>query len=696
MPTQQMPRAGAPWGLAAFGTLALVSSAALAWVAWTGADASVAATRAAVADQARAAADAAARGVVAALESKARAVFDDLLTAAPDSLPRVWRALPTRPAAVEALVLIDERGQVAYPPPVRAAGLPWVDERDADDVARAALREGHDAEFRRQDPQAAAAAYQSALDARFGRTVRIEALSSLGFVKLRAGDLAAAESTFQQLADPVRFPPRFVAPELRCQARLGRVQALAGLGRAADAAAEAVGLATTLLAEDSGLPMGALRLFRGELIAWALGAKGGGTGSADLLVAVGQLQQQEAEQSRSAAADVTAWLVPALRETARHGGEKVVAWVTGGSVGATAERIACMTMIRSVRGPFAAGFVWTSAAWQDEIAGAMPATPTGRLRLTACDLGGRALLPTDAPAGPAAEPLALAPLPGLSGWAVRADVREPEAFERSLRWQRGTATGLALSFLVVTAGGLAALVRAARREMELAALRSEFIAQVSHDLKTPVAVIRMFAETLALGRAGTDEKRRECLTIIERESLRLSGMIDNLLDFSRVERGRREYRSEPFDGDALVREWAAAAQDRWTREGFCVDVQVEPLPTVVGDRAALASALQNLVDNAAKYSEDDKWLGLRARARDGRIEIVVSDHGIGIPAAERDRVFEPYYRVADDRVAQRKGSGLGLALVRHVIAAHGGVVQVEPNAPRGTSIRIDLPASGGQ
>jgi signal transduction histidine kinase len=235
-----------------------------------------------------------------------------------------------------------------------------------------------------------------------------------------------------------------------------------------------------------------------------------------------------------------------------------------------------------------------------------------------------------------------------------------------------------------------------RREMHLSRLKSDFVANVSHELKTPLALIRLFAETLELDRLPGEDKKRQYYRVIHKESQRLTQLINNILDFSRIEAGRREYRFAPADVNRIVNDVLDAYRFSIEQHGFTVESRLaEDLPEVEVDKEALSQALINLVNNAIKYSRDEKLLRLET-ARDGdRVLLSVTDRGIGIPSAEQRKIFEKFYRAENSLVHETKGSGLGLALVRHIVEAHGGSVSVESAPGKGSTFTIALPVPDG-
>jgi signal transduction histidine kinase len=253
-------------------------------------------------------------------------------------------------------------------------------------------------------------------------------------------------------------------------------------------------------------------------------------------------------------------------------------------------------------------------------------------------------------------------------------------------------TGAFAVLLAVIVVGIVLTWRLMRRETEMAQLKSDFVANVSHDLKTPLSVIRMFGETLELGRIPDEARRREYYRVITRESERLSRLIDNVLDFSRIEGGRRRYERLPTAVEPLLRDTLEAFAYPLEQQGFKVEVAVAPdLPEVPLDADAIGQALANLIDNAIKYAGEERVVLVDARREGDRLALSVSDRGLGIPPAEHGRIFEKFYRVGQSETQGRRGSGVGLALVRHIVEAHGGTVTVESAPGQGSRFTLWLP-----
>jgi signal transduction histidine kinase len=241
-------------------------------------------------------------------------------------------------------------------------------------------------------------------------------------------------------------------------------------------------------------------------------------------------------------------------------------------------------------------------------------------------------------------------------------------------------------------GGVFLTYRNVSREMNLARLKSDFVANVSHELRTPLALIRLYAETLELGRLTAKEKYQDYFRIIREESERLTALINNILDFSRIEAGRKEYEFKETNLSDLVRSTLDSYRFQIEQNGFAFEENISrDIPPVNVDREAIARSLLNLVNNALKYSKDQKFIGVNLYRSNGCVKLEVCDHGIGIPPGEQEKIFEKFYRCGDPLVHNIKGSGLGLSLVRHIVRAHGGDVQVESTPEQGSKFTIALP-----
>jgi signal transduction histidine kinase len=308
--------------------------------------------------------------------------------------------------------------------------------------------------------------------------------------------------------------------------------------------------------------------------------------------------------------------------------------------------------------------------------------------VTACVALGGCRLGLTSSAGTHDYPLGAA-LPGL----VLIDVRSSATGEprRSLANQPFYVAALSL-VLTLAAFSAFLLWRDVRRELRVAQLRSEFVASVSHELKTPLTAIRMFAETLRMRQPVDPAVRDEYLDTIVNESERLTRLLNNVLDFSRIESGRKVYQFAPCDLSMIVRTAARAMHYPLERQGFELLVEIaDGLPPVLADADALEQAVLNLLSNALKYSGEARRIELRL-SRDGAYGVIsVRDWGIGIEPRDTDRIFDKFYRVVPTEHRQIPGTGLGLTLVDHVARAHHGFVRVESTPGEGSLFRMHLP-----
>ena len=223
-------------------------------------------------------------------------------------------------------------------------------------------------------------------------------------------------------------------------------------------------------------------------------------------------------------------------------------------------------------------------------------------------------------------------------------------------------------------------------------MKSDFVSTVSHEFKNPLTAIRQYAEMLQAGRVPSESRRRQYYDVLVEQSERLSILIDNVLDFARMEEGRKMFAFERMDISGLLREIVARLQH--SHEGFQIHAQIpEPLPAVNVDRLALSQVLINLLDNAIKYSGDAKRIEVRAFAENQHLTIAVQDHGIGIAKKETAKIFERFYRGSDQHNHTVKGTGLGLALVKQIVQVHHGAIHVESEPGKGSTFTIRLPIS---
>jgi two-component system phosphate regulon sensor histidine kinase PhoR len=250
---------------------------------------------------------------------------------------------------------------------------------------------------------------------------------------------------------------------------------------------------------------------------------------------------------------------------------------------------------------------------------------------------------------------------------------------------------IGILYILIIAGGYI-LVRNIRKEMQLARLKSDFVSNVSHELRTPLALIRMYAETLEMDRVKTDEKRYEYYRIINQESERLTRLINNILNFSRIESGRKEYKFSDVNINDIIKSVFDMYSYHIEQEGFILNTELdEQIPRVQVDREAVSEAFINLIDNAIKYSKDNKEISVRTGISDESVFLEVEDKGIGIEQNQQHAIFEKFYRISSALVHDTKGSGLGLSLVQHIMNSHGGKIVLESESGEGSTFRLLFP-----
>ena len=289
------------------------------------------------------------------------------------------------------------------------------------------------------------------------------------------------------------------------------------------------------------------------------------------------------------------------------------------------------------------------------------------------------------------------PLLGMYGGLVSRVSINPEAAGRLvIGGLPRSRLPLLLGLLAITTGLVVAALLVLRREYELARLRANFIANVSHELRTPLAQIRMFAETLLLGRTRSDEERRRSLEIIDQEARRLTHLVGNVLEFSRTERRAHRLSLEPTLLSPKVREVIEAFAPLASARRMQVRAELEEGVVAAVDRNAFCQMLLNLLDNAVKYGPVGQTVTITLSAivagTECRARLAVSDQGPGIEAKERERIWEPFYRLERESRSAIAGSGIGLSVVRELLALHGGRGWVEPAAGGGSRFVIELPA----
>jgi signal transduction histidine kinase len=251
-------------------------------------------------------------------------------------------------------------------------------------------------------------------------------------------------------------------------------------------------------------------------------------------------------------------------------------------------------------------------------------------------------------------------------------------------------TALTVLFLIA---GAYFIARAVRRDLEVSRMQSDFVAAVSHEFRSPLTSIRQLSELLAEGRVPAQERRQVYYDTLVRETTRLQRLVEALLNFGRMEAGVRKYRFEEMDAASLVEKVVSEFAPQAAASGRQIELQAAAgVCPIDADPEALSVALRNLVDNALKYSPGCPTVWVQWGAENAHVAIRVRDRGMGIPAGERRAIFRKFFRGTAAATANVKGSGVGLAMVRHIEAAHGGEISVVSEPGEGSTFTILLPA----
>jgi signal transduction histidine kinase len=238
-------------------------------------------------------------------------------------------------------------------------------------------------------------------------------------------------------------------------------------------------------------------------------------------------------------------------------------------------------------------------------------------------------------------------------------------------------------------------VQRVSRQMQSTRLKDDLLATVSHELKTPLSSMRVLVDTLLAGSIQDPQQQREYLEIITHENHRLTGLIENFLTFSRMERGRHVFEFSPVSISDVVSRAITSAGERVRPPACRLDLALEPdLPAVHGDREALVTVVLNLVDNALKYSGTDKHIVVRGYRREQQVYVEVEDNGVGFSRRVGRRIFERFFQADRDTAGSAAGVGLGLSIVKYIVNAHRGTIDVSSQPGKGSRFTIGLPVAG--
>ena len=293
---------------------------------------------------------------------------------------------------------------------------------------------------------------------------------------------------------------------------------------------------------------------------------------------------------------------------------------------------------------------------------------------------------------PAGKPIAVVSSSSLPFWKVGIYVKDPLALEDLSERRASLRVFLIIGLVLAIAFGIYLSLREARREAELARLRSDFVANVSHELRTPLSSIQIFSETLKQNKVAGQDKQEQYLDTIASESNRLARLVDNVLDFSRLERSAKDFSFQPTNIGAVVASAVEAYRFYAEQRGAAINLDMAPdLPEIPADKEAISQVVMNLIDNAVKYSGNQAEITIKVFPRGQEIIVQIADKGVGIDEEDMKKIFDKFYRGKNAADLGTGGTGLGLTLAKAVAVAHGGDILVRSKKGEGSRFSVVLP-----
>jgi len=585
------------------------------------------------------------------------------LLALPDAQLAAAAARQAEALAEDAVIVVLRPGAVDAYPPGRLLYYPLVAGPGPASTSVFAAAEA--LEFQQKDAAGAAAAFRELARSK-DPAIRSEALLGLARNLRKAGQLQAALQAYRELADldtavAAGLPAALVARHARC-ALLEELKQPGGPGGEAEA------LLRDLDAARWRLTRPAYLFYSQEARRWT-----GRPGQTEAGVRV--------RLALAAAAEALWEEWPGLRSVAADPPPRSL-WAGGHAV---------LLVRRSSESRGAALLAGPVHLRQQWLGGMEELVSRQGVRLSLSDAAGHLVLGSPPEAGK--PQVSRAASDTRLPWNLRAASADPGIeLARLTERRRLLFAGLLLLTALVLAGG-GFLARVVTRELETARAQSDFVSALSHEFRTPLTSLRQFAEMLARGRAPSEERRQRYYDVLERESQRLHRLVESLLNFGRMEAGAQQYRFEPVDPAALVTGVVAEFQQAVAARNYRIELAANgAAPLLRADPEALERALWNLLDNAVKYSPECRTVWVELAAEGSQVAIRVRDRGVGIAAGEQKRVFQKFVR--GEGASGVTGTGIGLAMVRHIVRAHRGRIRVESQPGVGSTFTVLLPAGG--
>jgi len=616
----------------------------------------------------------------------------------PDLLPSAVAASRSACPYVTDVFILDRRLRPLYPfrEPAERTGDILFGARPDERIAgySRAMRAGSAQEFVAGDPGAALRDYRTAAREAGNPQTQAIALLSEARCNLKAGNFAEAFDRYREILARAGEGVSYHGLSLRLLAMAGAADAARRAGNAAEAAerffAILHGLAAGELAgsvHEAAFYVSMVRDLRGELA--AAGAEAPAPARFDAVLRDWDVTKRAAlamERLRER-------FGPDLGRVAEEGagGYRMLSRTSGGEE----TLAACGTIaLEGQAEPAVLVAVLDARGLRERMRDILRDTVASGpdVNLALMDAEGNAFAGRGDPGNdsPHVRTQSLAPV--FPAWRLRLAYRKDGLLYELASRERRTRTVYSSLLLLIILMGLSLTYWLVTKDSELARLKSEFVSRVSHELRTPLSTIRAVGEMLEMGAVSSREKEKEYFTFITSEGQRLSRLIDNVLDFSRIGAGKRAYTLRPADLGKTVASTVRAFRQYVQPEGIEIVYEADPvIPRVPADEDALSQALLNLLDNAVKFSPGEKAVRVELRRQVGEVLIRVSDRGIGIAPGDLEKIFFQFYRVDEGRKVARKGAGIGLSIVKHIAEAHGGRVEVESDLGAGSVFTIVIP-----
>ena len=277
-------------------------------------------------------------------------------------------------------------------------------------------------------------------------------------------------------------------------------------------------------------------------------------------------------------------------------------------------------------------------------------------------------------------------------WQLELYRQDPKLFESFFSFSMGIYFYMFILIGGILIFGFFLTVKTFSHELELAKMKSDFVSTISHEFKSPLTSIRQLSEMLQEGRIPSEERRQKYYDVLVEQSERLTHLTENVLDFAKMEEGKKQFNFESVDIKNLLEDIVSVTQERVKHYGFLLQLNAdESIHLIKADKPALTQSINNLIDNAIKYSGSSRKVIIRVCEENGAIIISIQDYGIGIKKEETDKIFDRFYRGGNELTRTVKGSGLGLTLVKQIIVAHKGTIEVKSELGKGSTFIIKLP-----